>query len=47
LRVELQQPTSDDYARLFVAAVRVDLKVRRNQGEIEAFKKRLTANTGG
>jgi len=47
MRVELQQPTSDDYARQFVAAVREDLKVRRNQGEIEAFKKRLTANTGG
>jgi peptidyl-prolyl cis-trans isomerase D len=47
MRVELQQSTSDDYARQFVAAIREDLKVRRNDDEINAFKKRLTANPGG
>ena len=44
MQTELQQTASDDYAREFVAAVREDLKVKRNEAAIQALKKRLTTS---
>jgi len=46
MRAEIQQQMSDDYARQFVAAIRADLKVRRNEDAINAMKKRLAASGG-
>ena len=43
MRSELQQAASDDYARQFVAAIREEIKVRRNEGAIRALKQRLAA----
>ncbi len=43
MRGELQQATSDDYARQFVAAIREDVKVRRNESAIRALKQRFAA----
>ena len=44
MRSELQQATSDDYARQFVAAIREDIKVRRNEGAIRALKQRFATS---
>ena len=41
MRGELQQATSDDYARQFVTAIREDIKVRRNESAIRALKQRF------
>ena len=41
MRNELQQATSDDYARQFVAAVRKDINVRRNEGAIKTLKQQI------
>ena len=46
MRAEIQQQTADDYARQFVAAIRADLKVRRNEKAIDAMKKRLATQGG-
>lgn len=43
---ELQQAISDDYAAQLMAAIRADMKVRRNESAIAAEKRRL-ASTGG
>ena len=43
MRSELQQATSDDYARQFVAAIREDIKVRRNESAIRALKQRFAS----
>ena len=45
LRSELQQTAADDYARQFVAALRKERKVERNETAIAAFKKRLLSGT--
>ena len=45
-RAELQQTASDDYAREFVAALRQDMKVKRNEAAIQALKTRLTSSGG-
>lgn len=44
---ELQDALSQDYAQEFVAAVRADMKVKRNEGAIQALKRRITAGGGG
>jgi peptidyl-prolyl cis-trans isomerase D len=41
---ELQQSASDDYARQFVAALRQDMKAKRNESAIQALKTRLTTS---
>jgi len=46
MRNELQQAVADDYARQFVAAIREDVKVRRNEKAIQALKRRLTSGGG-
>jgi len=43
MRNELQQTTTDDYARQFVAAVRADLKVRRNEAAIRTVKQQIVS----
>jgi peptidyl-prolyl cis-trans isomerase D len=43
---ELQQSASDDYAREFVAALREEMKAKRNESAIQALKTRL-ATSGG
>ena len=46
MQSELQQTASDDYAREFVAALRQDMKVKRNEAAIQALKTRLTSSGG-
>jgi peptidyl-prolyl cis-trans isomerase D len=41
MRNELQQATGDDYARQFVAAIRKDVNVRRNEGAIKTLKQQI------
>jgi hypothetical protein len=41
---ELRQAMSQDYAEQFLAALKADLKVRRNESAIAATKKRITAS---
>ena len=43
---QLQQATTDDYARQFVAAVRADVKAKRNESAIQALKARLLSGGG-
>ena len=43
---ELQGATEDDYARQFLAAIRTELKVRRNDSAIAALKHRLVTSGG-
>lgn len=43
---ELARAAEDDYARQFIAAVRADLKVKRNDSAISTMKQRL-ATSGG
>ncbi|HXC73155.1 MAG TPA: peptidylprolyl isomerase [Sphingomicrobium sp.] len=43
MRKELQQATADDYARQFVAAIREDVKVRRNDKAIDSVKRQITS----
>jgi peptidyl-prolyl cis-trans isomerase D len=43
---ELQDALSQDYAQEFVAAVRADMKVKRNEDAIQALKRRITAGGG-
>ena len=40
---ELQQAAAQDYAQQFVAAIRAEVKVKRNESAIEAVKKRITS----
>jgi peptidyl-prolyl cis-trans isomerase D len=46
MQTELQQSVSEDYARQFLAAIRTDVKVKRNPSAIQAMKSRL-ASSGG
>ena len=41
---ELRQAMSQDYAEQFLAALKADLKVRRNESAIAATKQRITAS---
>jgi peptidyl-prolyl cis-trans isomerase D len=41
MQTELREPTSQEYAQEFVAAVRTQMKVKRNDSAIEAMKARL------
>ena len=43
MRAELQQAVGDDYTRQFVAAIREDVKVRRNEKAIEALKRQIAS----
>lgn len=43
---ELSQEASDDYARQMIAAIRADLKVKRNDKAIQAVKQQLTSSGG-
>ena len=43
---ELQQATSQDYAQQFIAALRAEMKVRRNEKAIQEAKQRLTSGGG-
>jgi peptidyl-prolyl cis-trans isomerase D len=44
MQSELQQATSQDYARQFLTAVREQLKVRRNESAIASAKERLSGS---
>jgi peptidyl-prolyl cis-trans isomerase D len=46
MRADLQQSAADDYVRQFLSAVQEDMKIRRNEKEIQALKQRL-ASSGG
>jgi len=43
---ELQQSASDDYAREFVAALRQEMKAKRNESAIQALKTRMQSAGG-
>jgi peptidyl-prolyl cis-trans isomerase D len=43
---DLQQATSEDYGREFIAAVRADVKAKRNDSAIEALRARLLSSGG-
>ena len=43
---ELQQGIAEDYAREFIAALRDELKAKRNESAIQAFKSRLVSSGG-
>jgi peptidyl-prolyl cis-trans isomerase D len=43
MRKELGQAASQDYAQQFVAAIRADLKVKRNEKAIQAEKQRIAS----
>jgi peptidyl-prolyl cis-trans isomerase D len=43
MRAELQQAVADEYARQFVAAIREDVKVRRNDEAIRSVKQQITS----
>jgi peptidyl-prolyl cis-trans isomerase D len=46
MRRELAQATSQDYAQQFIAAIRADMKVKRNDKAIQAEKQRLATGSG-
>ena len=46
MQTELQQSIAEDYARQFVAAVRADVKTKRNEAAIQAMKTRLSTSGG-
>jgi peptidyl-prolyl cis-trans isomerase D len=41
---ELNQATSQDYAEEFVAAIKRQVKIKRNESAIEAFRARLATS---
>jgi peptidyl-prolyl cis-trans isomerase D len=43
---ELQQNVSEDYARQFLAAIRADMKVKRNDSAIQTMKTRMATQGG-
>jgi peptidyl-prolyl cis-trans isomerase D len=43
---ELQQSVSEDYARQFLAAIRADMKVNRNDSAIQTIKTRMATQGG-
>jgi len=44
MQSELQRSVAEDYAREFVAAVRADVKAKRNEAAIQAMKTRLASS---
>jgi peptidyl-prolyl cis-trans isomerase D len=46
MQSELKDPVSQDYAQQFVAAMRAQMEVKRNDSEIRALKARMTAGGG-
>ena len=44
MQSELQEGVQDEYARQFMAAIRAELKVRRNESAIAAEKARITTS---
>jgi peptidyl-prolyl cis-trans isomerase D len=44
MQSELQQAVAEDYGRQFIAAVRADVKVKRNDSAIQALKARLVSS---
>ena len=44
MQTELQRSVAEDYARQFVAAVRADVKAKRNDAAIQAMKTRLASS---
>jgi peptidyl-prolyl cis-trans isomerase D len=46
MQTELQQSAADDYAREFVAALREQMKAKRNESSIQALKARLLSAGG-
>lgn len=44
MQSELQRSVAEDYARQFVAAVRADVKAKRNEAAIQAMKTRLASS---
>jgi len=46
MQSELQDAVSEDYAREFLAAMRDELKVKRNDAAIQAMKTRMLSNGG-
>jgi peptidyl-prolyl cis-trans isomerase D len=43
MQSELQQSVAEDYARQFLAAVREDVKAKRNESAIRTMKARLVS----
>ena len=43
---ELQQSVAEDYAREFLAAIRADVKAKRNEAAIQTMKARLSSSGG-
>ena len=46
MQSELQDAVSEDYAREFLAAMRDELKVKRNDAAIQAMKTRMLSSGG-
>src|SRR3954454_14334973 len=46
MAIELGQASSQDYAAEFIAALRRELKLRRNDSAIQAFKTRIVSSGG-
>ena len=46
MRSELQQAVGQDYAAQFIAAIRAEMKVKRNQAAINAQKQRMLTGAG-
>ena len=44
MQTELQDAVAEDYARQFVAAVRADMKAKRNDSAIQAEKTRIATS---
>jgi hypothetical protein len=43
---ELQQTAADDYAQQFVAALREEMKAKRNETSVQALKTQLLTSGG-
>jgi peptidyl-prolyl cis-trans isomerase D len=46
MQQEMQRAAAQDYAQQFVAAIRADMKVKRNERAIQAVKQRITSAGG-
>jgi peptidyl-prolyl cis-trans isomerase D len=44
MRNELGQASAQDYAQEFIAAIRADLKIKRNEKAIQAEKQRIASS---
>jgi hypothetical protein len=45
MQTELRQPMEQEYAQQFVAAMRAEVKVKRNEAAIAALRTRLSTNS--